>query len=198
MDFTYLASFVAVAEELHFSRAAARRHLSQPALSKQVQQLERVTGLTLFVRTALQTVRLTPEGMALLPRAKAAILAAGEVQEQPGTVAARRDWAYSRGLHTVCAARCAPGTPATVPPTVPGCRNRSPRSQQPCPVARLTAGLAGRRTSPSSAPAIARPAVATICLASRLWWRCRGTTHSRGGSGFRAPCARPRALRTGR
>jgi DNA-binding transcriptional LysR family regulator len=83
MDFTHLASFVAVAEELHFSRAAARRHLSQPALSKQVQQLERVTGLTLFVRNR-RTVRLTPEGMALLPRAKAAILAAGEVQELAG------------------------------------------------------------------------------------------------------------------
>ena len=34
MDFTHLASFVAVADELHFSRAAARRHLSQPTLSK--------------------------------------------------------------------------------------------------------------------------------------------------------------------
>ena len=67
MDLTHLASFVAVAEELHFSRAAARRHLSQPALSKQVQQLERVTGLALFVRNR-RMVRLTPEGMALLPR----------------------------------------------------------------------------------------------------------------------------------
>jgi DNA-binding transcriptional LysR family regulator len=83
MDLTHLASFVAVAEELHFSRAAARRHLSQPALSKQVQQLERVTGLTLFVRNR-RMVRLTPEGMALLPHAKAAIRAAGEVQELAG------------------------------------------------------------------------------------------------------------------
>jgi DNA-binding transcriptional LysR family regulator len=83
MDLSHLATFVAVAEELHFSRAAARRHLSQPALSKQVQQLERLTGLTLFVRSR-RTVRLTPEGMALLPRAKAAILAAGEVKELAG------------------------------------------------------------------------------------------------------------------
>jgi DNA-binding transcriptional LysR family regulator len=83
MDLTHLASFVAVAEELHFSRAAARRHLSQPALSKQVKELERVIGLALFVRNR-RMVRLTPEGVALLPRARAAILAARDVQDLAG------------------------------------------------------------------------------------------------------------------
>jgi DNA-binding transcriptional LysR family regulator len=83
MDLNVLASFVAVAEELHFSRAALRRHLSQPALSKQVQQLERLIGLMLFVRDR-RTVRLTPEGAALLPRAKAAIESARDVYALAG------------------------------------------------------------------------------------------------------------------
>ncbi len=78
MDLAHLSSFVAVAEELHFSRAAARRHVSQPALSKQIRQLEAALGLTLFVRDR-RTVQLTPEGGALLPRARAAVQAAGDV-----------------------------------------------------------------------------------------------------------------------
>jgi DNA-binding transcriptional LysR family regulator len=50
MDFPLIASFVAVAEELHFSRAAQRRNVSQPALSKQIRQLESLLGLQLFQR----------------------------------------------------------------------------------------------------------------------------------------------------
>jgi DNA-binding transcriptional LysR family regulator len=61
-----LRYFAAVAEELHFSRAAERLHVSQPALSKQVRQLERELRLPLFRRDR-RRVELTAAGEALLP-----------------------------------------------------------------------------------------------------------------------------------
>ncbi len=64
-----LRYFVAVAEELHFTRAAERLFVSQPALSKQVRRLERQLGAPLFERDS-QGVRLTPMGSALLPHAR--------------------------------------------------------------------------------------------------------------------------------
>jgi DNA-binding transcriptional LysR family regulator len=64
-----LRYFVAVAEELHFSRAAERLHVSQPALSKQVRQLERELRFQLFRRDR-RRVQLTAAGEALLPSAR--------------------------------------------------------------------------------------------------------------------------------
>ena len=64
-----LRYFVTVAEELHFTRAAERLFVSQPALSKQVRMLESQLGAPLFERDR-QGVRLTPVGTALLPHAQ--------------------------------------------------------------------------------------------------------------------------------
>jgi DNA-binding transcriptional LysR family regulator len=64
-----LRYFVAVAEELHFSRAAERLHVSQPALSKQVRQLERDLRFPLFRRDR-RRVELTAAGAALVPVAR--------------------------------------------------------------------------------------------------------------------------------
>jgi len=63
---------MAVAEELHFGRAAARLYISQPALSNQIRKLERTLGTQLFVRTSRE-VKLTAAGQALLEEAPLAL-----------------------------------------------------------------------------------------------------------------------------
>jgi DNA-binding transcriptional LysR family regulator len=69
-DLNQLRCFVAVAEELHFGRAAARLHMTQPPLTRQIQLIEHSIGTALFNRTN-RMVRLTPAGRGLLPEAHA-------------------------------------------------------------------------------------------------------------------------------
>ncbi len=70
VDLRLLRSFLAVAEELHFGRAAARTFIAQQALSRNVARLERQLGVQLFVRST-RRVTLTTAGERLLPRARA-------------------------------------------------------------------------------------------------------------------------------
>lgn len=69
VEFRQLKYFIAVAEELHFGRAAESLHLSQPALSKQIQALEDSLEIQLFERTK-HWVKLTPSGQKFLETAR--------------------------------------------------------------------------------------------------------------------------------
>ena len=132
MDLRQLEYFVAVAEELSFTRAAARCHVVQSALSYQVARLERENGVMLFERTS-RSVRLAPAGELLLPRARrdprrARRGADAELAELAGVLTGRLRLGHDRQHR--------PGRPGSgaragrVPPPPPRRRDRRPGHRQ--------------------------------------------------------------------
>ena len=82
MELRHLRAFVAVADELHFGRAAERLGIQQPPLSLQIQALERETGVSLLRRHA-KGIELTFEGNQFLRHARAVVTAVSDATQAP-------------------------------------------------------------------------------------------------------------------
>ncbi|MFC4472496.1 LysR family transcriptional regulator [Streptomyces xiangluensis] len=89
-----LRLFLLLSEELHFGRAAARLHMTQSALSRQIQDLERRLGVALFSRDS-RTVFLTDAGRALTVEARATVEAMGQLRVRAD------QWARTLAGHVV-------------------------------------------------------------------------------------------------
>ena len=87
VELRHLRYFIAVAEELNFSRAAQRMHMAQPPLSAAIRQLERDLGVDLFVRTTRE-VKLTDAGHAFLAGARRTLADAERAAEDAKRAAA--------------------------------------------------------------------------------------------------------------
>src|SRR5919201_5325191 len=82
MDLARLKSLVVLAEEGHFTRAAERLHIAQPALSQQIRKLESEVGLALVDRTT-RRVSITEAGGLLVDYARVMLRAADDATEAP-------------------------------------------------------------------------------------------------------------------
>jgi DNA-binding transcriptional LysR family regulator len=118
MELRHLRYFLAVAEHLHFGRAAEALHTAQPALSQQIRKLEREAGGPLFERTK-RYVMLTPLGQELLGEALAIVESADRL-----TVRLRDATATPRGRLRV--GSITPATVGIIPRALPSYRERFP------------------------------------------------------------------------
>jgi DNA-binding transcriptional LysR family regulator len=119
MEHRLLRAFVAVAEELHFGRAARRLHLSQPPLSMQIRRLESQLGARLFERDR-RGVALTGPGEALLGRARHLLAEADRARAEVERVASG-----AAGVFSI--AYTAAATHRLLPRVVPLVRARMPQ-----------------------------------------------------------------------
>ncbi|MCF7552332.1 LysR family transcriptional regulator [Pseudonocardia sp. WMMC193] len=118
MDVRWVEAFLAVAEELHFGRAAERLHMAQSPLSQTIKKLERQVGAPLFDRTT-RAVTLTSAGHALVPHARRIVedldLALRATRAGPGEVYGRVRLGLSGALNRL-----------TLPPLTRALRTRHP------------------------------------------------------------------------
>jgi DNA-binding transcriptional LysR family regulator len=97
MDFRHVHAFIAIAEDLSLRKAARRLGVSQPALSRQVQQLEQELGLTLFVRHP-DGIELTHHGTLMLDQARRVSDAAAEFADHVRTAESHKRGAVRLGI----------------------------------------------------------------------------------------------------
>lgn len=95
-DLKHMKAAIAVAEELSFSRAAKRLRLSQPAITKYINELEEMLGVILFMRD-YRVVSLTDAGRAYVEEARVAVLHAGRAVQAARTAGTDADLRLNTG-----------------------------------------------------------------------------------------------------
>lgn len=121
MEFRHLRYFLAVAEELHFARAAERLHIEQSPLSRAIRELEEELGAQLFVRTSRST-RLTLAGKLLMENAPRVLLALDQARESVKAAA--------NGFHGRLRVALSDGiTPSRLPALLARCREEDPETE---------------------------------------------------------------------
>ncbi|MBM6622317.1 LysR family transcriptional regulator [Micrococcaceae bacterium RIT802] len=119
METRHLRYFVAVAEERHFGRAAARLHMAQPPLSQQIKQLEEQLGTALLTRTT-RRVDLTPAGEMFLGRARNLLAELEQLAQDVRTVGEGASGVLRVGFTGTATYRLMPGIVAAARRDMPG------------------------------------------------------------------------------
>lgn len=136
MEFRHLRYFLAVAEELHFARAARKLHIEQSPLSRSIKELEEELGAQLFVRTSRST-RLTLAGKLLLENVPRVMMAMKQARESVK--------AGANGFHGQLRIALSDGvTPSRLPSLLARCREEDPEVEVrlfEVPLAQQIAGL---------------------------------------------------------
>lgn len=109
MEFKHLRAFLSIADELHFGRAAAKLHLTQPSLSQQLRQLERTLGVELVARTSHE-VGLTRAGRAFEVEARAIVAQVDKARRSAHDAAAGRSGTVHVGYNFPAGQHILPAT----------------------------------------------------------------------------------------
>lgn len=139
IDLRRLRYFIAVAEHLHFGRAAQALAVSQPPLSRQVQALEDDLGTRLLTRTQ-RSVKLTAAGAALLPEAKRLLRQAEALREQAGRAARGETGSLALGFISTAAYNVLPELLAAYRRAHPGVKLALQESTTDVQIALLRSG----------------------------------------------------------
>ncbi|MFD3508190.1 LysR family transcriptional regulator [Nocardia sp. NPDC058666] len=119
MEFRHLVSFITLAEELHFGRAAQRLHLTQPSLSAQLQKLEKSLEVQLVARNSHE-VRLTPAGREFELQARQIIAQLDRAAEAAKATAAGRAGSLNIGYNLPASKHVLPDALAQLTDRHPG------------------------------------------------------------------------------